>query len=182
MVVPDRRAVQASLAAFESRWRRIGERALEWRMQRVDGVARRLVHPAARLSQQSRDMAMLGHRLARAYAHTLTLWATAVGHLGRSLAWHLRQPSAQHVQLASARAAFVRAGRAGIERAGVRLAVLEKGLAHLSPQAVLDRGYAIVVTAQGAIVQDAAQLAVGDAVALALAQGSAEARVTKVER
>ncbi len=60
-----------------------------------------------------------------------------------------------------------------------RLAALEQNLAHLNPRGVLERGYAIVTAADGAIVDDAAQLAVGDAVALAFARGSAEATITR---
>jgi exonuclease VII large subunit len=43
---------------------------------------------------------------------------------------------------------------------------------------VLDRGYAIVTGADGAIVADARQLAIGTSVALRFAQGGARATVT----
>jgi len=46
---------------------------------------------------------------------------------------------------------------------------------------VLTRGYAIVTTASGDVVYDGAQLAKGDAVALAFARGGASADVTDVE-
>jgi exodeoxyribonuclease VII large subunit len=44
---------------------------------------------------------------------------------------------------------------------------------------VLARGYAIVTAADGAIVDDATRLAVGDGVALTFARGSAEATITR---
>jgi exodeoxyribonuclease VII large subunit len=181
MVAPDRRAVLASVTACREQWCRAGERGLEARMQRVDGLARRLVHPAARLTQQRRDAAMLAHRLARAFTHALASSTITVDHLGRRFAWQLQQPPAQRTRIASIQANFVRAGRAPIERAGVRVAALEQSLAHLNPRAVLDRGYAIVSTAAGAIVRDAAQLVVGDAVTLALSRGTAEAKIEKIE-
>jgi hypothetical protein len=40
---------------------------MEARQQRVDGLARRLIHPAARLAQQRRDAVALAVRLDRAY-------------------------------------------------------------------------------------------------------------------
>jgi exonuclease VII large subunit len=46
---------------------------------------------------------------------------------------------------------------------------------------VLTRGYAIVTTASGDVVYDAAQVAKGDAIALAFARGGASAAVTDVE-
>ena len=47
-------------------------RALETRIQRVDSLARRLVHPAARLAQQRRDASALAGRLARACRNQLS--------------------------------------------------------------------------------------------------------------
>jgi exonuclease VII large subunit len=42
---------------------------------------------------------------------------------------------------------------------------------------VLERGYAIVTTADGAIVDDAARIKVGDDVTLAFARGRAGAKI-----
>jgi exodeoxyribonuclease VII large subunit len=51
----------------------------------------------------------------------------------------------------------------------------------LNPSAVLDRGYAIVTAADGRIVQDAATLARGQRVGIALARGGARATVDDVD-
>ena len=59
------------------------------------------------------------------------------------------------------------------------MAALAQALAHLDPQRVLERGYAIVAAADGAIVVDAAQVAPGDAVALRFARGAADASITR---
>ena len=66
LVAPDRHAALRDLARLAARWRRAQERMQETRMQRVDGLARRLVHPAARLAQQRRDAQALAQRLTRA--------------------------------------------------------------------------------------------------------------------
>jgi exodeoxyribonuclease VII large subunit len=55
-----------------------------------------------------------------------------------------------------------------------------QGLAHLDPHAVLQRGYALITDAQGALVVDAARLRSGDALALQLARGRVAARVERV--
>ena len=68
----------------------------------------------------------------------------------------------------------------GSERTTSRLAALAQNLAHLNPQSVLERGYAIVTAKDGAIVEDASTLAIGDAVDLAFARGRAGATIDKV--
>ena len=72
--------------------------------------------------------------------------------------------------------------RDGSERVSAlahRLVGLERGLQHLGPQGVLDRGYSIVTTAAGAIVQDVAQTAIDQPLTLRFARGAADARVTR---
>ena len=122
-------------------------------------MSRRLTHPAARLAQQARDAALLGGRLARAFRHRLDVASTGVAVAAQQLAG---------------------AARLRQERLDRRLAALAQSLAHLNPQGVLERGYAIVAAADGAIVEDAAKLAVGDDVDIAFARGSAGATIRKV--
>jgi len=180
LVAPDRRAVLARVTGIASRWQRAAVRVLETRSQRVDGLSRRLVHPAARLAQQRRDAASLAGRLARAYRNHLAAVAGDVDAYGRRLAWLLRQPLRQTTRITSLRDALARAAGMRIERSATRLASLGRSVALLNPRAVQERGYAIVTTADGAIVSDSAQLAVGDDVTLAFARGGAEAKVGKI--
>ena len=72
-----------------------------------------------------------------------------------------------------------RCSAARVERSQARIASLQQNLTHLNPHRVLARGYAIVTTADGVIVDDTMQLAVGDAVALAFAHGNADATITR---
>lgn len=139
LVAPDRQELLAQLAGQAMRWRRALERELERRMQRLDLASRRLVHPAARLAQQSEAL----HRAA-------ARWQRAV--------------AARTAALAQ------------------RVTGAERGLRHLGPQGVLERGYSIVTTGTGAIVQDVAQLTVGDALELRFARGNAGAKVTRTDR
>ena len=57
--------------------------------------------------------------------------------------------------------------------------MLDRSLRHLDPLRVLDRGYSIVTGQSGAVVQDAAAIAVGDAVRMRFARGEADAEVTR---
>ena len=182
LVAPDRHAALRDLSALAARWRRAQERMQETRMQRIDGLARRLVHPATRLAQQRRDAQALGNRLTRAMRNELAHRRIALDAPARRLAWRLHQPSLQRAQLAAAGDTLRRALPEALERARVRLAALAQNLAHLNPQAVLERGYAIVATADGMIVHDVAEVARGDQVGLTFARGRADATITKVTR
>ena len=179
LVTPDRRAVLTSVAGIAQRWHRAILRALERNIQRVDGLARRLVHPAARLMQERRDAAGLAQRLHRVVRSQLSVSTNRVGEHSRRLAWLARQPLPQIARLTPLRRAMLSAASTRLERSGARLAALEQSLAHLNPQAVLERGYAIVTTGDGAVVYDAALLAMGETVALEFARGGADAKITR---
>lgn len=55
---------------------------------------------------------------------------------------------------------------------------LEQNLSHLNPQAVLQRGYALVHTAEGKLVRTSQQLNPGQNVRLTLGEGQADAQIT----
>jgi exodeoxyribonuclease VII large subunit len=58
-----------------------------------------------------------------------------------------------------------------------KLLRLSLNLQHLNPNAVLNRGYALVQTQDGAIVRASSQITAGDAVNIRFAEGSAEAEI-----
>ena len=78
---------------------------------------------------------------------------------------------------ASQRAENLMAAR--LQAANRRFTPLAAGLEQLSPLRVLDRGYAIVQSAAGHVVSDAAQVNPGDSISVRLAQGQLGATVTK---
>jgi exodeoxyribonuclease VII large subunit len=61
-----------------------------------------------------------------------------------------------------------------------RLSALEARLHSLSPLAVLDRGYALVLSGDGTLIRSTAQLAAGDRVTTRLADGAFTSRVESV--
>jgi exodeoxyribonuclease VII large subunit len=64
-----------------------------------------------------------------------------------------------------------------LRRAQVRLGALDARLNSLSPLAVLDRGYALVLTESGGLIRSAAQLTKGDNVTTRLADGAFTSKV-----
>lgn len=172
----------AELAGLGETMRRSLRTGIDVRMQAVDRLALRLVHPARRLAENGQRLELLGRRLhaaarqgiaARQHVlaeHRLRLFRTrpdlpATRQLIAQTAQRLRQ--AMTAQLAHARDRLVRSAGA---------------LPALSPAATLQRGYSIVRDADGAIVRDAARLAVGDPLTLRFARGAADATVTAVRK
>jgi exodeoxyribonuclease VII large subunit len=69
-----------------------------------------------------------------------------------------------------------------IEGAQSRRTALDARLHALSPLAVLDRGYALVLTEAGQVVRSAVQVAVGDRVTTRVADGAFTSRVESAQR
>jgi exodeoxyribonuclease VII large subunit len=166
------------LAKLGSTLRDAMRRALETRMQRLDLLGRSLVHPGERLARLRAEVAHLGTRI----AGSLRL------RLGRSAA-ELQQARAR---LAAARPDMRHAKRdlhelggrmqnimaARFEEQRIALDALATNLAHLSPDAVLQRGYSITRKADGSIVRSSEQLAEDEVLRLTFGHGWAGARVT----
>ena len=181
LAVPDRAALAHRLEQIARRIMRMTEHTLSSRIQRVDHASQRLIHPAARLAQQRERTAALGRRMARAWRHRFASDQRAAANLCGRLVRELRAPLPQTARLASAIETWRRHGRERIARHAVRLDALAQSLAHLSPEAVLTRGYALVTTLEGTVVFDAKQVAPSDTVLLRFARGGAEATITRSE-
>jgi exodeoxyribonuclease VII large subunit len=179
LVAPERSTLLSRIAELAARSRLGAQRMLEISMQRLDGATRRLVHPAARLEAQRERLGLLALRLARAAGAAQAQRRRELALSGQRLTHLLRTPPAQRAALDRTRERWQRGGTQRLAALAQRLASLALGLKHLSPQGVLERGYSIVTTEAGAVVQDASQVAVGDGVALRFARGGADARVTR---
>jgi len=145
----------AEIDALDAALRRTMQSALETRMQALDRLALRLVHPAQRLAATRQRLELLAHRLQVA----------------------LQQRTAQQPRLDRLNHRLRQAMAAQCARRHQQLSRCQGALAALSPLATLERGYSIVRGPDGAIVRDAAQLAAGDELQLQFAHGSACARV-----
>jgi exodeoxyribonuclease VII large subunit len=163
------------IAARVQRWMKNG---IESRMQSMDHLARRLVHPGEHLHRQGEGVARLGRQLARSLRSQLQAlqWQVASQKAGLSAArpdvvelMARLKTDGQRLALAMSR---------NLERTRSTLTGLGAELAHLNPEAVLERGYSIVSQEGGKIVHDADQLAIGASVSMRFARGRATGRVT----
>ncbi|MBI5920611.1 MAG: exodeoxyribonuclease VII large subunit [Betaproteobacteria bacterium] len=174
-------AAADQLAALGVALQRALRRSLEARMQHLDLMAQRLVHPGKRLKHQRETAAHLATRLKSALASRLRQEAVVLENqrwrLGR--ARPATQTAAAHVALAEQRlGSAVKCHLAALQ---ARLGTLSAALAPLSPQATLERGYSIVRDSHGALVFTSHQLASGDTIELHFAKGWAHAHVDTSE-
>ena len=156
-------------------------RRLERDMQRIDYLGRRLQHPATRLRAQETRVAELARRLQRSWAALADRQQRAVGAVEARWLRHVRAPLPQQMALAAARHRARRAWDSAHALRGRRVERCADALRHLNPEAVLERGFAIVTTAEGAVVQRADALRIGESLKVRFARGAARATVTDTE-
>jgi exodeoxyribonuclease VII large subunit len=164
---------------FLNRLSRDARRGLESRMQRVDLLARRLVHPGERIRSQLGELRHLATRLTGAGARTLEERGWRVREAGLRLA--ARVPGvAEWRRSCRELARRLRDGaRRRLEITSALLARLDAHLGHLNPQSVLERGYSITEDRQGRIVRDAGQIAAGDVLKMTFSKGWADTVVKR---
>jgi exodeoxyribonuclease VII large subunit len=177
LVSPPREELRQRLETLAVRLHRRIARDIGTRMQLLDHLARRLVHPRHRLAAhgalvaqlQARLVGAAGVRLQRAHAQLEAL----VRRAGRArpgialLAAHVGELEHRERAAMSRRSAELRQ----------RLEALRTSLGHLDPHAVLERGYAIATDAAGRVVRSGGDVAVGDRLRLAFGRGGASVRV-----
>jgi exodeoxyribonuclease VII large subunit len=145
-------------------------------IQRLDYLARRLLHPAEHLRHQQAALKQLAQRLHYAARGRLTGEQLSIARLNQRLVTPCHLIGRQRLGLDALGARSQRAVQSGWVQRQLSLARLASSLAHLNPEGVLARGYSIVQLENGAVVQDAATLSAGDALGIRFHRG--QARVT----
>jgi exodeoxyribonuclease VII large subunit len=153
------------------------------RRRLLTGLEGRLAaqHPRARLARDRAQLVALTHRLERPLADRLAQGRRALGPLEQRLHAAMQQAlvdGRRQVEGLPPRLHAAMHKRAAAARHG--LEALMGALHALSPLRVLDRGYGLVRDPRGHVVTDAAELAVGDRIAVRLARGEVGAVVERV--
>jgi exodeoxyribonuclease VII large subunit len=151
-------------------------------MQRLDDLARRLVHPADQLRRRQIELSQLAQRLRHASGTRLTTEHLRIARLKQRLVTpiHVIQREQQRLDALGMRSR--RAVQGGFGQRRLNLARLASSLAHLNPEGVLARGYSIVQLENGAVVQDAAALSAGDPIGIRFHRGHARATVESTSK
>jgi exodeoxyribonuclease VII large subunit len=147
-----------ALDAAEQQLRSAIERRVDIASQRLDQVVARVGRPSARLALQQRRLGQLGDRCGTRSRSASSARAAGLHTLADARA------------TASSRR-LVRAGDA-LHRAELRLQLLD-------PRLVLQRGYALLVDADGAVVTRAAQTRPGQSLRATLAEGEVDLTVSQ---
>lgn len=177
---PRRDDLLAQLDALAQRLHRHIARSQRDAAQRLDYLARRLVHPAEQLERQRRGLDALAQRLQRGMR---LAQAAAQGRLAAAHARLISPAQVLRRQRLAVETLDVRLRRADeTARARRRLTLdrLAASLAHLDPERVLARGYSLVLQADGRVVQDAARLRTGEPLDIRFRHGRAAATVVSI--
>lgn len=171
-------AATAELGQLRDELQRQFRRQIEARMQQVDNLGRRLLHPRQRLEKITMATEHLRMRLDAAIRHELTYQTGELAALRLRL--HQRRPNIAlaHSVLAANTQRLAQAARSMLVQQRHRLGNAAEAIKLLDPNATLARGYCIVRNAEGRLVTDSVALHPGDEVALQLASGNADARIT----
>ncbi len=177
MTTPDREELDERLAGLANALGSTIRRFVESHMQRIDYLAKRLLHPGERIAVRTDQLTHLGARLRNAQHNQARTTALRIDAL-RSGLLSSRPAIAQLNSRCSDLALRLKhAGRIQFDRKQQALKSLAAHIEHLNPQAVLTRGYSIVTRDDGVIVRDSAELDVGSHVSVTLARGRAGARI-----
>ena len=181
LAAPARDTLLDTLAAQRRQLQRQWQTALQHRQQALDLLALRLVHPAEQIARQRRQLDHLAHRLGGALAQTCARRRQALGALGQRLTVARPQTERAARRLDALAHRLDAAGHLALDERRANLARFAAALAHLNPQAVLERGYSLVTDEHGVIVRDSRTLEPNARIAVCFRHGRAEATVVATQ-
>lgn len=181
LATPHRAELLQRLAMLQSGLSRQTIRGLEQRMQQLDYLSRRLIHPGTRIRNQQQHLEHLKQRLMRATPRLLEQQEWRLQRLSSRLASAAPAIRMFEPRLQQLRQHLDRAIKSGLERHQSSLQHLAASLQHLNPEAVLERGFSMVRSASGRIVRSSAEIALDEEISMTFSHGSATARVTRKE-
>ncbi len=178
--VPDRQELRQALVKQARQLNALQMHQIERRMQQVDFLQRRLVHPAQRLQQQREQLSGLARRLRQAQGSMAQRQVWAMQSIRQR--WQVRRPDIEVLRVSGQtlqhRLQLAIDNR--LTQADERLRSLQLHLHLLDPQQVLARGYSLVRKLDGGIVRSATELHIGEALEVTFSHGSAQVAVSKV--
>jgi exodeoxyribonuclease VII large subunit len=180
---PDRDRLLQLLASRQSRLALCMRRELRSLRERLHWLGRRLRHPGARLAEQSQRLDELELRLSAAMRRRMHEQQAQLTRLASALSAQIpEQRIAAHggivVQL---NRRLILGMRRRLQAQRERLAAVAQLLNSVSPLATLDRGYAIVTDADGAVLCDAQAVTSGSRIRARLARGILDCTVDASE-
>jgi exodeoxyribonuclease VII large subunit len=181
-VAAERAAWMDALQTIARRLRARMEQRLQSAAQRLDTASARLTRPTQSLSMWRERLQRLAHR----HQQAVRLRCQALAAFNASASARLlraaeRRARGLAVQLDGDGARLVRAAERRLAALGEAHRAHERALAALSPQRVLERGYALLQSEAGRPIASAAELAPGERVVAVMRDGRAGLRVEDVD-
>jgi exodeoxyribonuclease VII large subunit len=136
------------------------------------------------LRRRAQQVDELAERMETALSHGLRQRERQIAALAATVLRHdpRQQLARARERLQACRTRLDRSQDRQLHALGTQLGALDARLHSLSPLAVLDRGYALVLNTEGALIRSAGQIAAGDELVTRLADGSFHSRVASVDR
>ncbi len=151
--------------------------------QRLQWLARQLKHPGKRLEEHAQRLDELDLRLRQSIQRTLQLQQSQLNTARARLQTHtpVHALLACRRQLENLAASLQKSMTAQLQNQSRDIAHLAQRLNTVSPLNTLGRGYSILQTATGEVVQRTGQISVGDSVRARLREGELLCRVEAVK-
>ena len=181
-VVPDAGEWAARYRALEARLVAAARRGLAMRGNGLRMLAKRLVHPRRRLFDRSQRLDAATLRLSRAATAVLRERRARLSTLAARLTRHAPDRVVQahrgHCDTLERRLRL--ATRAVLATRRTRVGALERALGAFGPQATLERGYSILLRADGrSVIRDACEARTGERLRARLARGTLDLDVAE---
>lgn len=179
LLAPHHQDWLATLRQLQQRLERnIREALMRYRLT-MEGLNKRLRHPSDQLQQQSQRIDDLEMRLVRRFKQQLLIFRQQALQLdSRLLAQHPRkQLQVNQQQIMVLQQLLKRLMQDKLKQVQLQLASQLQALQIISPLATLERGYSILLSQQGQVVQDAAKTTIGQKLTVKLSKGELAVRV-----
>ena len=172
----------AELSGHTVALKRFYRRSMNEKTQTLDWLSRRLSSPAATIRHHPLLLNALQSRLANAVHVPLGEARHALRHIDNQLQRHQPDTRRSRSQITEAQRRLHFAVRRRHADSRGQLAALQAQLSLLDPQRTLERGYAIITTAQGQIIRAPQQLHARDVVTARLAEGSVQIGIASIQQ
>jgi len=178
---PARDELVVGLDRVRARLERTIAHRLDAEQQRLDYLAGRLRHPAETLRRHRSELGHLAARWDDLRRHLSVSYRSALDRLGDRLRRQRPDLPARQAALQRQQQTLRQQVAASLQRRSQHLATLAAQLRHLDPNAVLGRGYSIVMTRDGRIIRDANSVEPGAQIVVHPARGHLLARVETID-
>jgi exodeoxyribonuclease VII large subunit len=129
-----------------------------------------------------RQLMQAQQQLARQMGYLLQRRMQQLDYLAKRLISPLQQTRNKAMHLGQLQLRLNTAIQSRLHRQQQSVLRLQQNLSHLNPASVLNRGYALVHDAEGRLVRSSSQLQVGQQVSMSLAEGAADATISKIRQ